>query len=64
MFVMTSVLLVLIFAALAAIYLYSRDTDRRNRAWHLLSLLTGRRPPGPADELSGRDERAAAGRGP
>jgi hypothetical protein len=46
---MTSVLLVLLFAALAAIHLYSRDPGRRRRAWHLLTLLTGRRSAGPGD---------------
>jgi hypothetical protein len=46
---MTSVLLVLLFAALAAIHLYSRDAGRRRRAWHLLTLLTGRRSAGPGD---------------
>jgi hypothetical protein len=29
-------------AILAAVYLWSKDPDRRRRAWHLLKLLLGR----------------------
>ena len=59
MIVMTSALLVLLFAALAAVYLYSRDTDRRNRAWHLLSLLTGRHRAVPAATRRSSGRRAS-----
>ncbi|HUC27402.1 MAG TPA: hypothetical protein VMA73_32310 [Streptosporangiaceae bacterium] len=30
------------FAALAAIYLWSQDSDRRYRAWRLLKLFLGK----------------------
>ena len=38
----TVVLAAVGIAALAAIYLWSKDSDRRSRAWHLLQLLLGR----------------------
>jgi hypothetical protein len=37
-----TVLPALLLGALAGVYLYSRDIGRRNRAWRLLTLFTGR----------------------
>lgn len=39
---LTVVLTAIGFMALAAVYLWSTDTDRRLRAWRLLRLLLGR----------------------